>query len=269
MVAPVQLSLRGRLVAVTRARSDEDALSARLVELGAEVLEAPAISVGPPASFEDLDRALEALECTDWIAFASANAVERTVARAAERGLSVAALARPRLAAIGPASAARLALLVRAPDLVALESRGSALAAALAPLVNGLRVMVPRAEEGRPELVEGLERAGAVVVSPVAYRTVAASSESLAHLAIALGAGAVDAITFASPSAVRAVVKALGPVARLLPRVVLAAIGPTTGAELRASGLPVTVQPTRSSGVALADALAQTLGPRSAQDPSG
>jgi uroporphyrinogen-III synthase/uroporphyrinogen III methyltransferase/synthase len=256
------LSLRGRLVAVTRARSDEDALSAKLVELGAGLFEAPAILIEPPASSEDLDGALRALESTAWIVFASANAVEHTVARASRLGIPPATLARPRLAAIGTATAARLARYLRPPDLVPPDARGGSLAAAMASGVRGQRVLVPRAEEGRPELVEGLQKAGAQVVSPVAYRTVAASPESLAPLAAGLEAGAIDAVTFASPSAVRSVAAALGPRVRLLAATVLAAIGPTTGSELRALGLPVSVQPARSSGVALAEALAERLGPR-------
>jgi uroporphyrinogen-III synthase/uroporphyrinogen III methyltransferase/synthase len=255
--------LRGRLVAVTRARSDEDALSARLAELGAELLEAPAIHIEPPASSAEIDAALHGLEGTAWIVFASANAVHHTVERASQLGITAAALARPRLAAIGAATAARLARRIRAPDLVPPEARGGSLAAAMASAVRGQRVLVPRAEEGRPELVAGLEEAGALVISPVAYRTVAASPDSLAPLAAGLESVAIDAVTFASPSAVRSVVSALGPRGRLLlARTVLAAIGPTTGAELRALGLQVSVQPGVSSGVALADALAERLGPR-------
>ena len=254
------LSLRGRLVAVTRPRSEEDTLSARLVELGAEVLEAPAIVLGPPASSADFDRALAELAGTGWIAFASANAVERTVARAGELGIAAAALAAPRLAAIGAITAAKVARLLRPPDLVSPAARGEALAAALAPLVRGLRVLVPRAEEGRPELLDGLAAAGADVVAPVAYRTQAAPPGSLEPLGAALRAGALDAVAFASPSAVRSVVAAVG--AALLARAVLAAIGPTTAAEIRACGLEVGAQPARPSGVALADALAARLGPR-------
>jgi uroporphyrinogen-III synthase/uroporphyrinogen III methyltransferase/synthase len=260
--ASQNLSLRGRLVAVTRARSDEDALSARLVELGARLFEAPAILIEPPASCDELDSALRTLDSAAWVVFASGNAVEHTLERASRLGIPAAALARPRLAAIGAATAARLTRRLRAPDLVPPDARGASLAAAMATAVRGVRVLVPRAEEGRPELVNGLEEAGAQVVSPVAYRTVAASPESLAPLAEELDAGTIDAVTFASPSAVRSVVAALGPRARLLAKTVLAAIGPTTGSELRALGLPVSVQPARSSGVALADALAERLGPR-------
>ncbi len=257
-------SLAGRLVAVTRAANGQDALAARLLELGAQVLEAPAIVLVPPASLEELDRALRALEGVAWIAFASATAVERTVARAADLGIPPEALARPRLAAIGAATAKRLARLLRAPDLVPPQARGESLAAALAGEVRGLRVLVPRPEESRPELVDGLARAGAEVVAPVAYRSVPCPPASLEPLAAALRAGAVDAVVFASPSAVRSVVAALGPgcAARLLGRSALAAIGPTTAAELRAHGLAVAVEPASSSGPALVDALAEHLGPR-------
>lgn len=265
-------SLAGRRVAVTRGpaagRAEHDALSARLVALGAVVLEAPAIALADPASFAELDAALAALDEVDWIAFASAHAVERTAARAAALGLPPAALARPRLAAVGEATAARLARLVRAPDLVPGEARGEALAAALAPHVAGRRVLVPRAEDGRPELVEGLARAGATVRAAVAYRTVPAGREALAPLLSALGRRELDAVTFASPSAVRAVLDALGPARGALEGVALAAIGPTTADELRARGLEVAAVPTRPSAAGLADALAAALGPRTF-DPGG
>jgi len=257
MTAP--LSLAGRRIAVTRAASADDALSARLAALGAEVLEFPAIVVAPPSSLAALDAALRDLAAVDWIAFASANAVERTISRAIELGLAPEALARPRLAAVGKATSARVAASLRPPDLVPADARGEALSAALAPQVRGRRVLVPRAEEGRPELVEGLARAGAEVVAPAAYRTVPAAAGSLEPLGDALRAGRLDAVVLASPSAVRSVVAAVG--AALLARARIAVIGPTTADAARAAGLAVAVQPRRSDGAALADAIAGTLGP--------
>lgn len=254
-------SLAGRRIAVTRGRSGEDALSATLLALGAAVLDAPSIVIAPPRSFADLDGALRELERTDWIAFASPNAVERTVERAAEIGVAPEALARPSLAAVGEATARRLRRLVRSPDLVPAGARGEALAAALAGRVRGQRVLVPRAEEGRPELVDGLTRAGAQVVAPVAYRTVAAPREALEPLVSALERGEVDAVVFASPSAVRSVLGALGGRASLLRGTVLAVMGPTTAGELRGRGLGADVQPAHSTGPALAEALADFLGP--------
>ena len=258
----MNLSLSGRRVAVTHGSGGDDALSARLRELGAEVLEAPAIALGPPSSYAPIDEALRALGRTDWIAFASANAVERTVARAAELGVAPGALARPLLAAVGAATARRLTQLLRSPDLVPPEARGEALAAALAREVRGRRVLVPRAEEGRPELLAGLTQAGAEVIAPPVYRTLSASPAALAPLVLALVAGDLDAVTFASPSAVRSVVAALGVRAGLLSGIALAAIGPTTAAALAAAGFAGALQPERATGAGLADALAERLGPR-------
>jgi uroporphyrinogen-III synthase/uroporphyrinogen III methyltransferase/synthase len=255
------LSLRGRVVAVTRLAGAEDALSERLRTLGAEVLEAPAIALAPPPSWAPLDAALAALDRTAWIAFASANAAESTAARAAEVGVAAAALARPRLAAVGAATADRVTRLLRPPDLVPPIATGAALAAALGPLARGERVLVPRADDGRPELVEGLAAAGVDVVAPSVYRTVAAPPDALAPLARALAAGRVDAIAFLSPSAVRSVAAAVAP--ELLARACLAAIGPTTADALRAVGLAPVAQPARASGAALADAIAERVGPRS------
>ena len=256
------LSLARRRVAVTRGSTGEDALSARLVALGADVLEAPAIVIVAPESFDEIDRALRELEAFAWLAFASANAVDRTVSRAAQLGVDVAALARLRLAAVGAATARRLERTVRTPDVVPSVASGEALAAALAPHVRGRRVLVPRPAESRPELVDGLTRAGATVVAPIVYRTAAAPPEVLEPLASALAQRRLDAVLFASPSAVRSVVAALGPRRSMLQGIVLGAIGATTAAEMRRLGLTVDVQPPKASGEALADALAEILGAR-------
>jgi uroporphyrinogen-III synthase len=249
-----------RTVVVTRAKGGDDALSGRLRELGADVREIPSLVFAPPADPSPLDAALRDLRRFDWAVFASATAVERTVARLRAVGQQPAALAALHLAAVGPATAERLARDVREPDLVPAESTGERMAAALAAHVRGKRVLVPRPAEGRPELVEGLVAAGADVAAVEAYRTLPAPPDAIAPLAGWIEAGEVDAIAFASPSAVKAVAGGLGDRARLLRAVPLAAIGPTTAAALRDAGLDVAVLPARYTGADLADAIAARLG---------
>ncbi|WP_242347036.1 uroporphyrinogen-III synthase [Anaeromyxobacter terrae] len=250
-----------RTVVVTRGKGGEDALSARLRALGAEVREVPSIAFADPADPGPLDGALRALDRFEWAVFTSATAVDRTVARLLALGLEVAALARLRLAAVGPATAERLARAVREPDLVPGEAKGDALARALAPHVRGRRVLFPRPAEGRPETVAGLLAAGAELTAVEAYRTVPAPAEAIAPLGDWLARGEIDAVAFASPSAVRAVVSALGERAALLRDVLLAAIGPTTAEALREHGLAPGAEPERYTGADLAEAVAARLGP--------
>jgi uroporphyrinogen-III synthase len=251
----------GRTVVVTRAAGVRDALSERLRELGAAVRDLPAIELGPPADSGPLDAALRELPRFDWVVFASAAAVDRVLGRLDELGLPRASLAARALAAVGPATAARLEAGVRAPDLVPGEAQGGALAEALARMVKGHRVLLPRPAEGRPEIAAGLTAAGAELVAVEAYRTVPAPAERLAPLARWLDRGEVDAVAFASPSAVRAVVAAMAPDASRLARVLLAAIGPTTAQALEEAGLRAGVVAGRHTGAELAEAIAARLGP--------
>lgn len=253
--------LAGRTVVVTRRKGDEDALSARLVELGASVRELPAIEFAPPADPAPLDDALRGLERFEWAVFTSATAVERTLDRLRALGLQAAGLAALRLAAVGPATAERLAADVRAPDVVPREAKGSVLAAELGPLVRGRRVLFPRPAEGRPETVAGLLAAGAELTAVEAYRTRPVAPGKIAPLAAWIDAGEVDAVAFASPSAVQAVVAGLGARASVLGAVLVAAIGPTTADALRGAGLLAGVVPDRYTGPALAEAIAARLGP--------
>jgi uroporphyrinogen-III synthase/uroporphyrinogen III methyltransferase/synthase len=253
--------LDGRRVAVTRGKGGEDGLSARLRELGAKVLDVPAIAVAPPQSTAALDAALSDLVQFDWIAFASATAVDATLSRIVALELPPPPMG-TRIAAVGKATAERLLERLRAPDLVPESATGAALAAAMAPQVRGRRVLVPRAADGRPELVEGLVAAGADVTAVACYRTVPASSLAIAPLGDALAAGTLDAVAFASPSAVRSIVAGLGARAALLDGCALAAIGPTTAAALQEAGLRATVSPATSTAADLADAIARHLGPR-------
>ena len=248
-------------MAVTRGKGGDDALASRLRELGAEVVGVPAIATAPPESWEELDRALRSVEAFDWIAFASANAVEMTVGRLRELGLPPPSRT-VRLAAVGRATGERLAGLLRPPDLVPAEARGAALAEALGERARGKRVLVPRAADGRPELVDGLAAAGAEVVAAPCYRTVAAPAEAIAPLGALLEHGEVDAVAFASPSAVRSVARGLGSRAPLLSRCALAAIGPTTAAALEEEGLEGAFTPRTSTARDLADEIARRLGPR-------
>jgi uroporphyrinogen III methyltransferase/synthase len=248
-VNPEPLPLAGLRVAVTRPADDAGELAALLERAGAATVLIPLTRILPAADEAPLRRALEDLDRFDWIVFTSANAV-RAVARTKQwRPV------RPRIAAVGPATAAAVHMLTgRMPDAVPAGAAGSGIVPAMLELgtLQGARILWPRAEQPRPELPRHLIRAGAVVEDPVAYRTVPDASAA-GRLAEMTAIGGLDAITFTAPSAVDCFADAaVGQV-----QCIIAVIGPATAAAARARGLPVHVEAERPIISALVAALAR------------
>lgn len=222
--------LAGRRIVVTRARAQASDLVQRLTALGADVVAAPVIQIKPMTDLAPLRRALAALATYDWVVFTSSNAVEIACTEPA-------AFAGTKVAAIGPATAAALARLGVAVELIPEPHVAEALVAALAARgISGKHVLVPSAERARPVLGDGLRAGGAVVdVIPV-YRTVADEGDG-AGLAAELLAGVVDAVTFTSSSTVEHFVAFVGAAAATGGRFVAAVIGPVTAASARELGV--------------------------------
>jgi uroporphyrinogen III methyltransferase/synthase len=215
--------LFGRTVAVTRARAQASALAARLRELGAAVVEAPAIRT------RSLDVSLPPLDDYDLVCVTSPVGASELWARLRAAGLDARALAGRRVAAIGPGTARAL----EEHGLVADVVPGRAVAEGLVEALAGVevrRALVARAREGRDVLIEALRERGAVVDVVALYETVPEPLDE----ATAAAARAADYITFTSASTVRFFVAAAGEDALHGPRLV--SIGPATTEALREFG---------------------------------
>jgi uroporphyrinogen III methyltransferase/synthase len=249
-------SLFGRTVAVTRPLAAADALVDQLAELGAAVLRAPAIALHPAA---DPAALVADLPGYDWLVLTSRNAVDSFAAALHGAGLDGRALAGLTVGCVGPATVNRLwdTLRVRADCVPETEFRAEALAQALvAKGVSGKRILHPRASAGSDDLAVCLRAAGAHVDDPVAYETRPVDSDPVA-LRQALAARSVDVVTFASGSAVDALVGRLG--AQAFAETTIAAIGPVTVQALRRHGLDAQVVPERSTAHDLVDAVVDHL----------
>lgn len=232
-----QRPLFGRRVLVTRARSQASRLTAALEELGTEVREVPAIRIAPPADgYAVIDAAIGTLMDYQWLVFTSANGVSAFFARLAAAGKDARALGYAQVAAIGTATAAKLREYGIRADVVPEEFRAEGVVAALkGKLPPHARVLLPRAEQAREVLPDGLRALGATVdVAPV-YRTEAAAADGEA-LAAELAAGAYDYVTFTSSSTARNLVGILGGSAPLA-HTRAACIGPVTAETARELGI--------------------------------
>jgi uroporphyrinogen III methyltransferase/synthase len=244
--------LFGRRVVVTRAREQASELVERLAELGAETVELPVIEIGEPADGGvALSRAAAAAASYDWVAFTSANAVERFFAALEAGGGDARSLAGPRVAAIGPGTAAALATRGVRADLVPDHYVAEAVVDAF-PDGPG-RVLLPRAAVARDALPAGLAAKRWEVDVVEAYRTRLGvpTPEALAS------AGGADAVTFTSSSTVSNFLQVAGR-ERVPP--VVACIGPVTAATAEAAGLDVSVVAEEHTIEGLVRALVEALG---------
>jgi len=250
--------LEGRTIVVTRARAQAQRFVDLLEAAGARVLQAPTIVIDPPASWEPLDTALGARESFAWVILTSVNGVAMLDRRLAARGTSWAAIARKRVAAIGPATADALAEHGARPVVVPAASRAAALVERLRPVVGpGDRVLLPRAKETRDVLVVELRRLGAAVTEVPAYQT-RRIDDGVVRLREALASGSVDAVTFTSSSTARNFAEQFSDEERSAwrGRITVASIGPITAATAAEYGLSTDVMPSEYTIPALARALA-------------
>jgi uroporphyrinogen III methyltransferase / synthase len=221
----------------TRPVEQAGELSRLLREAGFTVVEAPAIAVVAAWAPADLQRARQGLRSGEyaWVVLASANAGRELL-----DDLSNARIVCGR-------STARALGLDRAS--IALQRFSAAAALSAVAWRTGDRVLIPRADEGRDELIDGLRALHVEVDAPVAYRTVAVDAA-----ARRLNQGGIDAVTLCSPSAVRSVAGAIPPGCRVV------CLGDTTAAAARELGLRPDAVAQQTSMPALVDAVVAGVG---------
>ena len=296
-------------ILVTRAPGQGSELAGQLRSLGAEPVLVPAIEFAPPTSSAALDTAVAALESFAWLLFTSANAVAAFAAclgrfpRASavplpERSAGAEGR-RPRVAAIGPATARALERIGYPADLIPPQAVAESLTAALLPYArqpdgSATRFLLIRAEEARELLPETLVAAGAEVTVVPAYRTIIPETsilmirdlfksqagelqpsfrdaETVRDIGITRDVGdlrgmgtrdaeTIDAVTFTSASTARNLLALCEAAGVRLPEAALRiSIGPVTSRTLTELGLPPHGEAREATVAALASATMDVL----------
>ena len=256
-----RLPLFGRTIVVTRARTSAAEFATRLRRLGADVIEFPTIETAPPRSFVAMDRAFRRIDSFDWIVFTSANGVESFVERLKVRGGDIREIGRASIAAIGPATSARLADYALRVTAVPEEYRAEQIVAAIgADKIRGKRFLIPRAEVAREALPKILRDKGAKeVVVASAYRTIKPKGLPVGRIKELLASGAIDIVTFTSSSTVTNFCEMLGVSGK---GITAAAIGPITSETARERGFDIVVTPRRYTIEVLTDAIQEHFAPK-------
>lgn len=233
--------LFGKTILVTRSREQASVLMEKLEDLGATCLEAPAIRVVPPASYERLDEAIAQLHTYAWIIFTSVNGVKYFFERLTEKGLDSRAIA-GKVAAIGASTAKALRTYGILADLVPAEFRAEGVAEALQSEIEpGMKILIPRAKIAREALPEKLASFGAAVTVAEAYETITGEADAQ-QIRELLQQGKIDLVTFTSSSTVTNLLTLLGTDgAALLKDVKTACIGPVTMQTCERNGITPSV----------------------------
>jgi uroporphyrinogen-III synthase len=275
--------LKGRRILITRTKEQAGTFSSQLSALGAIPVEFPTIQIAAPDDWEPLDNALKRLceaDWYDWAIFTSANGVQIFFERLIKSGYSVDAIGNVRIAAIGPATALKLAKYGTKVDLVPATYIAEAVAATLIEDVRklgesleGKRVLLARAAEARNVLIQELQRVGVEVEVVATYRTIGIGKEGERGQIILrqLEADELDVITFTSSSTVRNFMQWLieydakyaetfiRRVAELA-RPKIACIGPITSQTARECGLQVHIEAQVYTIAGLLDAIIRNEG---------
>ncbi|MHC4183974.1 MAG: uroporphyrinogen-III C-methyltransferase [Planctomycetota bacterium] len=223
--------LFGKTVIVTRSRDQASEFSEQLIDLGANVLEFPTISITDPDDFAPLDKGIKGLESTDWIIFTSVNGVDSFFHRLFDLGGDIRDLKGVKICSIGPATTERIKEFHIKVDCQPPKYVAESVVEEFKKIENlkGKQILMPRADIARSYLPEELQKMGAEVADVIAYKTVVASNGDAAILEN-LKDGKVDIVTFTSSSTVRNFVKIVGEdnLASFKEKVKFASIGPIT-----------------------------------------
>jgi uroporphyrinogen-III synthase len=236
--------LSGKTVLVTRAAGQSSQFSQMLHQVGATVVEMPALEIRPPSSWEPLDRAIAHLGTFDWLILTSANGVNYFVQRLKTLGYSLQDLETLKIAVVGKKTASCLNRLGLNPDFIPPDYVADSLVSHFpeGDRLSNLKILFPRVESGgRDVLVQDLTAEGAVVTEVPAYAS-GCPGAIAPDVLQALKARQIDAVTFASSKTVRCFCqlieqtshgKVLEELDVLATHFCIASIGPQTSASCR------------------------------------
>ncbi|MDN5766841.1 MAG: bifunctional uroporphyrinogen-III C-methyltransferase/uroporphyrinogen-III synthase [Humibacillus sp.] len=251
--------LFGWKVLVPRTQAQAGSMVERLSGYGATADVVPTISVEPPRTPQQMEKAVKGLVTGryEWVGFTSVNAVRAVRERFEDFGLDARAFAGLKVAAVGGVTAAALRDWGINPDLVPTGEQSAAGLLEVWPEFDEVldpinRVLLPRADIATETLVAGLKDGGWEVDDVTAYRTVRAAPPA-AEIRDAIKGGDYDAVLFTSSSTVRNLVGIAG---KPHTATVVACIGPATAKTAQEHGLRVDVLAAEASALSLVDALA-------------
>jgi uroporphyrinogen III methyltransferase / synthase len=248
------MSLANKRIVVTRPREQSDGLVAEIEARGGTAVVVPLIAIADPVSWEACDRAIAALDTFDALVFTSTNGVNKFFGRCTEKGIAQRRLSRLPTYAVGEQTRRAIeshgAHIIYTPDDFSSEALGKYFSL---QSLDGKKFLMVRGDIGKREIDGILCDRGVAVNEVIVYRTI--TEGEAGSLGERLAAGEIDALTFASPSAVRGFRQLFPAFSKTERHVTIAVIGPTTHHAAREADLAPDVVAPQATATSLVEAL--------------
>ena len=238
-------TLFGKRILITRSREQSKKMAERILSQGGKPILFPTIQIKDPDDFSALDVAFAEMSKYDWVIFTSVNGVDGFFRRFFSLDRDIRELAGPKFGAIGPVTAQAIRKHGIKVELLGEQFVAEGVLEALRDEdIKGKRFLIPRAEQARIILPEGIINRGGSVDLVTVYKTVLPDQADVESIRLALSNGEIDVITFTSSSTVSHFAELIGRqnLQELLQGTALASIGPVTSQTIRDLGLKPTLE---------------------------
>lgn len=245
-----------------------------LEEMGAELIAFPTVKIVDPKDFGPLDGSINAIadgsKVPDWLVLTSGNAVERFFERLFTLGHDIRDLKGIKICAVGQKTAKKIESRGIRVDIVPEKFNAEGLSEAIAKeydnTLEGVKFLMPRAEEGRDIFPKAVEKLGGEIDVPIAYRA-ARPTHRPRRLMRFLREGRISVATFTSGATFTNFMDMVEGSCDMLKDVAIAVMGPVTKQAVEDAGLSVDIMPERATMESLADAIIKWSEDGRAQKP--
>lgn len=200
-----RLPLSGCRILVTRPKETAAEMVTKLRDLGAEVVELPAIQIAPIENNQKLYHALSNIKDYKWIVFTSPIGVRVFFKQLQKLRMDLRKLGHLKLAVLGSGTEKELNQYGMFADVMPSTFDGLSLGREIAKAaMKKERILMPRSAQGNKEIIEALKE---FQVDDIPTYDIKSQKQDVIDVEQELGAGKIHCITFTSSSSVRAFVE--------------------------------------------------------------
>ncbi|MCL0066516.1 uroporphyrinogen-III C-methyltransferase [Thermodesulfovibrionales bacterium] len=235
-----------------------------LEDLGAEIFEVQTTKIVPPASYSEIDSTIDRIEDYNWLMFTSANGFRYFIKRFVDRDKDIRDLKGIKICAIGTKTAEAIRNYGIKIDLVPKEFNAEGLIMAFVKghsvqeaggdkNLEGLKILLPRADIAREIFPQKVRELGGKIDTPATYRAIKLEKHGK-RLKQFLKEGRISMATFTSAATFNNFIDIVGEEAiDFLRGTAIASIGPVTTKAIEVAGLKVTIMPQEATIKAMVD----------------